>query len=43
MLTARISTLEVTVGQQTIKIQKLEEELKPLQQIKTLIQETNDG
>ena len=43
VLTARISTLEVTVGQQTIKIQKLEEELKPLQQIKTLIQETNDG
>ena len=37
VLTAHVSTLEVTVGQQTIKIKKLEE------QIKTLIQETNDG
>ena len=37
VLTAHISTLEVTVGQQAIKIKKLEE------QIKTLIQETNDG
>ena len=37
VLTAHISTLEVTVSQQAIKIKKLEE------QIKTLIQETNDG
>ena len=42
VLTAHISTLEVTIGQQAIKIKKLEQ-LEPLQQIKTLIQETNDG
>jgi len=43
VLTAHISTLGVTVSQQAIKIKKLEEQLEPLQQIKTLIQETNDG
>ena len=36
-------TLEVTVGQQSIQVKRLEEQVKTLQQIKTLIQETNDG
>jgi len=43
VLTAHISTLEVTVGQQSIQVKRLEEQVKTLQQIKTLIQETNDG
>ena len=43
VLTSHISTLEVSVGQQSIKIKKLEEQLETLQKIKTLIQETNDG
>ena len=43
VLTSQISTLQLSVNQQSIKIKKLEEQLEPLQQIKTLIQETNDG
>ena len=37
VLTSHISTLQVSVNQQSIKIKQLEEQLK------TLIQETNDG
>ena len=43
VLTAQISTLQVSVGQQSIKIKRLEEQLETFQQIKTLMQETNDG
>ena len=43
VLTAQISTLQVSVSQQSIKIEKLEKELEILQQIKTLMQENNDG
>ena len=35
VLTAHISTLEVTVGQQSIQVKRLEEQVKTLQQIKT--------
>ena len=37
VLTTKISTLEVSISQQSIKIKSLEEQLK------TLIQETNNG
>ena len=43
VLTAQISTLQVSVGQQSIQIKKLEERLETFQQIKILMQETNDG
>ena len=43
VLTAQISTLQVSVGQQSIKIKRLEEQLETFQQIKILMQETNDG
>ena len=43
VLIAQISTLQVSVGQQSIKIKRLEEQLETFQQIKTLMQETNDG
>jgi len=43
ILTAKISALEVAVGQQSIKIKQLEEQLETFQQIKILMQETNDG
>jgi len=39
VLTANISSLEVVVSQQTIKIKRLEEQLETFQQIKTLLQE----
>jgi len=41
--TSLISTLQLTVGQQRIAMNKLEKQLKTLQQIKILIQETDNG
>jgi len=41
--TSIISTLQITINQQTIKIRKLKKQLETLQQLKILRQETNDG
>jgi len=43
VLTSHISTLEISVGQQSIKIKQLEAQLETFQQIKILMQETNNG
>jgi len=42
-LTAKISSLEVAVGQQSIQIKRLKEQFETLQQIKNLIQESDNG
>jgi len=43
VLTSHISTLEISAGQQSIKIKQLEAQLETFQQIKSLMQETNNG